>query len=48
VWPIIYLDALVMKVRDQGVVLNKHVYMALGICVSSLASSASRAGIVLT
>jgi len=33
VWPIIYLDAIVMKVRDQGVVQNKHVYMALGINV---------------
>jgi putative transposase len=31
VWPIIYLDALVLKVRDQGVVQNKHVYLALGI-----------------
>src|SRR5213593_2422434 len=31
VWPILYLDAIVMKVRDQGVVQNKHVYMALGI-----------------
>ena len=31
VWPIVYLDALVMKVRDQGVVQNKHVYLALGI-----------------
>jgi putative transposase len=31
VWPIIYLDAIVLKVRDQGVVQNKHVYMALGI-----------------
>ena len=33
VWPIVYLDALVMKVRDQGVVQNKTVYMALGINV---------------
>jgi putative transposase len=31
VWPIVYLDAIVLKVRDQGVVQNKHVYMALGI-----------------
>src|SRR5438093_374472 len=31
VWPILYLDAIVLKVRDQGVVQNKHVYMALGI-----------------
>ena len=29
VWPIVYLDAIVLKVRDQGVVQNKHVYMAL-------------------
>ena len=33
IWPIVYLDALVLKVRDQGVVQNKHVYMALGINV---------------
>lgn len=31
VWPIIYLDALVVKVRDQGTVRNKSVYMALGV-----------------
>lgn len=31
VWPVLYLDALVVKVRDQGVVRNKHVYVALGI-----------------
>jgi putative transposase len=31
VWPILYLDALVIKVRDQGVVKNKSVYVALGI-----------------
>jgi putative transposase len=31
VWPIVYLDALVVKVRDQGVVRNKSVYVALGI-----------------
>jgi putative transposase len=31
IWPIVYLDAIVLKVRDQGVVQNKHVYMALGI-----------------
>jgi putative transposase len=33
VWPIVYLDALVIKVRDQGVVRNKSVYVALGINV---------------
>ena len=33
IWPIVYLDALVLKVRDQGVVQNKHVDMALGIHV---------------
>jgi len=33
VWPIVYLDAIVMKVRDQGVVQNKHLYLALGISV---------------
>ncbi len=31
VWPIVYLDALVLKVREQGVVQNRHVYLALGI-----------------
>ena len=31
VWPIVYLDALVIKVRDQGVVRNKSVYIAIGV-----------------
>lgn len=31
VWPILYLDALVVKIREQGVVQNRHVYLALGI-----------------
>jgi len=31
VWPIVYLDALVIKVRDQGVVQNKSAYLALGV-----------------
>ena len=31
VYPIIYLDALVVKVRDGVLVKNKHVYIALGI-----------------
>ena len=30
VWPIVYLDALVIKARDQGVVVNKSAYLALG------------------
>ena len=30
VWPIVFLDALVIKVRDQGVVQNKSAYIALG------------------
>jgi putative transposase len=33
VWPVVYLDALVIKVRDQGVVQNKSAYIALGIGV---------------
>ena len=33
VWPIVFLDALVLKVRDQGVVQNKSAYIALGIGV---------------
>jgi len=31
VWPIVYLDALIVKVRDCGVVSNKAVYLALGV-----------------
>lgn len=31
VYPIVYLDALVVKVRDEGVVRNKSVYLALGV-----------------
>jgi putative transposase len=34
VYPIVYLDALVVKVRDQGVVRNKSVYIALGVTVA--------------
>jgi putative transposase len=33
VYPIVYLDALVVKVRDQGVVRNKAVYLALGVTI---------------
>lgn len=33
VWPIVFLDALVIKVRDQGVVQNKSAYIALGMRV---------------
>jgi putative transposase len=33
VWPIVFLDALVIKVRDQGVVQNKSAYIALGMSV---------------
>src|SRR4051794_12067508 len=31
VYPLVYLDALVVKVRDQGVVRNKAVYIALAV-----------------
>ena len=31
VWPIVYLDALVVKVRDNGIVRNKAIYLALGV-----------------
>jgi putative transposase len=34
VYPIVYLDALVVKVRDQGVVRNKSVYLALGVTLA--------------
>ena len=33
VWPIVFLDALVLKVRDQGIVQNKSAYIALGMGV---------------
>ncbi len=33
IWPIVFLDALVIKVRDQGVVQNKSAYIALGMGV---------------
>ena len=33
IWPIVYLDALVVKTRDQGFVQNKSAYLALGINV---------------
>ena len=31
VWPIVYLDALMIKVRDGGIVGNRSAYLALGI-----------------
>jgi putative transposase len=34
VYPILYLDALVVKVRDQGVVRNKSIYIALGVTLT--------------
>src|SRR4051794_40128 len=34
VYPIVYLDALVVKVRDQGVVRNKSVYIALAVTLA--------------
>jgi len=34
VYPIVYLDALMVKVRDQGVVRNKAVYIALGVTLA--------------
>lgn len=33
VWPFLFLDALVIKVREQGVVQNKSAYLALGVGV---------------
>lgn len=30
-YPIVYLDALVVKIRDKGVVTNKSVYLAVGV-----------------
>ena len=34
VYPIVYLDCIVVKVRDQGRVINKSVYLALGVTQS--------------
>jgi len=34
VYPVVFLDALVVKVRDQGTVRNKSVYLALGLTMS--------------
>lgn len=31
VWPVVYLDALVLKIRDHNTVQNKAVYLAMGI-----------------
>src|SRR5690606_14732189 len=31
IWPIVILDALVLKIREKGTVQNKHAYVALGI-----------------
>lgn len=31
IWPIVYLDALVVRIRDKGVVTRKAVYLALGV-----------------
>jgi putative transposase len=36
VYPIVYVDALMVKVRDQGHVINKAVYLALGVNLSGL------------
>ena len=33
IYTIVYLDALVVKVRDQGVVRNKSIYLAIGVTV---------------
>lgn len=35
-YPIVYLDALVVKVRDQGHIVNKSVYLAIGITMEGL------------
>lgn len=31
VWPVVYLDALVLKIRDHNTVQNKAVYLAMGV-----------------
>ncbi len=35
-YPIVYLDALVVKVKDQGHIVNKSVYLAIGINMDGL------------
>ena len=36
VYPILYLDALMVKVKDQGHIINKAVYLAIGITMEGL------------
>lgn len=36
IYPILYLDALVVKVKDQGRVSNKSIYLAIGVNMSGL------------
>jgi putative transposase len=36
VYPIVYLDALVVKVREQNVIINKAVYLAIGVNMDGL------------
>jgi putative transposase len=36
IYPILYLDALVVKVKDQGRVSNKAIYLAIGVNMSGL------------
>jgi len=36
VYPIVYLDALVLKMRDHGIVINKTIYVVLGIDMRGL------------
>jgi putative transposase len=41
VYPIVYIDALVVKVRTQGVVTNRPAYLAIGVGVNRRAASTS-------
>ena len=36
VYPILYLDALMVKVKDQGHIVNKAVYLAIGVTLAGL------------
>jgi len=36
VYPILYLDALMVKVKDQGHIVNKAVYLAIGVTIDGL------------
>jgi transposase-like protein len=42
-YPVVFFDALRIKIRDEGTVKNKAVYLALGVLPPSWKSGSSRA-----